>query len=283
MSRIRTIKPEFWTSEQVVECSPLARLMFVGMWNFCDDNGIHPDSVKRLKMEIFPSDTITDREIQTMVDELLKVKLLERYSVENQAFLRVTGWKKHQRIEKPTYRHPLPNSEKIDEQSPPAPVYIAEDSPTNPQTVGDDSSSARVRNGMESNGKEWKGMEVITNPDGLVVTSDAGDQGSSQGKTAKPNCPHQQIIDLYHEALPMCPQVKTWTPKRSSQLRARWNEDKSRQNLDYWRKLFEYIAAECPFLVGQTKEQFLVSLEWITRPENFAKIREGMYETRRRA
>lgn len=34
MARIRTIKPEFWTSEQVMGCAPLARLLFIGLWNF---------------------------------------------------------------------------------------------------------------------------------------------------------------------------------------------------------------------------------------------------------
>ena len=48
MARIRTVKPEFWTSEQVAECTPIARLAFIGIWNFCDDNGIHPASIKRL-------------------------------------------------------------------------------------------------------------------------------------------------------------------------------------------------------------------------------------------
>jgi len=34
MARIRTIKPEFWTAEQVMELSRDARLLFIGMWNF---------------------------------------------------------------------------------------------------------------------------------------------------------------------------------------------------------------------------------------------------------
>ena len=63
MARIRTIKPEFWTSDQVVECSFAARLLFIGMWNFCDDYGVHPASLRKLKMEIFPGDDemVTDR------------------------------------------------------------------------------------------------------------------------------------------------------------------------------------------------------------------------------
>ena len=54
MSRIRTVKPEFWTSEQIIACSPIARLLFIGLWNFCDDNGVHPASYIRLKAEVFP-------------------------------------------------------------------------------------------------------------------------------------------------------------------------------------------------------------------------------------
>jgi hypothetical protein len=64
-------------------------------------------------------------------------------------------------------------------------------------------------------------------------------------KVSKANqvpCPHQEIIALYHDALPTCPHIRDWTPARSATLRARWNEDPTRQNLDYWRRLFDYVA-----------------------------------------
>lgn len=92
-------------------------------------------------------------------------------------------------------------------------------------------------------------------------------------------CPHQEIISLYHELLPMCSRIKEWTPTRATQLRARWNEDKIRQNLDWWRNCFEYIAA-CDFLVGKTDKPFFADLEWITKSKNFTKIREGKYENK---
>ena len=34
-----------------------ARLLFIGLWTFCDDRGVHPASAKRIKMEIFPATT----------------------------------------------------------------------------------------------------------------------------------------------------------------------------------------------------------------------------------
>lgn len=105
MARIRTIKPEFWTSEQVVECSPIARLLFIGMWNFCDDAGNHPASAKTIKMQVFPGDDIAISEIQAMVDQLVSNGLLKKYSADDKDYLHVTGWH-HQKIEKPNFKHP---------------------------------------------------------------------------------------------------------------------------------------------------------------------------------
>lgn len=110
MARIRSIKPEFWTAEQVMECSPMARLLFIGMWNFCDDAGIHPASAKTLKAEVFPSDDITSGEVESLVAELVLNDLLLEYEVGGKKYLHVTGWSRHQKIEKPNFKHPKPDS-----------------------------------------------------------------------------------------------------------------------------------------------------------------------------
>lgn len=100
MSRIRSIKPEFWTSEQVMECSTNARLLFIGIWNFCDDKGRHPFSAKQCKAEVFPSDNFTDEDVLGMLQELSKNDLIVMYRHENKEYFFVKGWK-HQRIDKP--------------------------------------------------------------------------------------------------------------------------------------------------------------------------------------
>jgi hypothetical protein len=100
MARIRSIKPEFWTSEQVMECSLNARLMFIGMWNFADDLGRLPLSAKTIKAMIFPSDDISSETILGMIDELSVNGLLLTYRVEDRDYLQITGWQ-HQRIDKP--------------------------------------------------------------------------------------------------------------------------------------------------------------------------------------
>ncbi len=149
MARIRTIKPEFWSSRQIVECSPTARLLFIGLWSFSDDAGHHPADALRLKMEVFPGDPFDEQEIVGWVEELLRMGLVSTYVVDTKEFWSITGWK-HQRIDKPTYRHPSPP----DSSTPSRP--LDEPSPTESSRT---ESNGVERNGTESNGAERSGAE----------------------------------------------------------------------------------------------------------------------------
>lgn len=100
MSRIRTIKPDFWTSEQIIECSPNARLLFIGLWNFCDDAGRHSWSPRQIRAQVFPGDHFTTDEVSRMLDELSTNDLIRRYAVDGKEYLYVTGWH-HQKIDRP--------------------------------------------------------------------------------------------------------------------------------------------------------------------------------------
>ena len=100
MPRIRSIKPEFWTSGQVLECSTNARLLFIGLWNFCDDQGRHALRAKQIKAEVFPADDFTADDILGMIDELAANDLITLYEHDSQQFFQVNGWH-HQRIDKP--------------------------------------------------------------------------------------------------------------------------------------------------------------------------------------
>ena len=95
-----------------------------------------------------------------------------------------------------------------------------------------------------------------------------------------PFCPHREIIELFHRSLPTARQVRDWTPARQAQLRARWREDAKRQNLAWWESFFRYCA-KSRFLTGKAqsgdRKPFELGLEWLTKAENFAKVREGAY------
>lgn len=108
------------------------------------------------------------------------------------------------------------------------------------------------------------------------------DIGGAQAKPAHiPDCPHQQIIDLYHQALPTGTRVRVWNGTRVKHLQARWREDAKRQDIEWWRRFFAYCA-QSEFLTGQTqptngRDPFVVSLDWLVSPQNFAKCIEGKY------
>ena len=98
---------------------------------------------------------------------------------------------------------------------------------------------------------------------------------------AQPTCPHQEIINLYHKALSMCPPVRSWNKTRQGLLRQRWNENPKHQSLAWWENYFEYVK-QSEFLSGKSTGRgdnppFLANLEWLVRPSNFAKVIEGNY------
>lgn len=137
MSRIRSIKPEFWTDEAVMECSIATRLLFIGLWNFCDDAGRHPLSPKQVKALVFPSDDMPAESVRGMLDELSTNGLIKIYVVDNKEYFEITGWR-HQKIDRP--------------QSPKYPAPF-------------DELSTNARDG-EDEGEEGKGEED-TKPNGL--------------------------------------------------------------------------------------------------------------------
>jgi len=93
-----------------------------------------------------------------------------------------------------------------------------------------------------------------------------------------PTCPHEDILNLYAQNLPMLAQVKVWSDKRKALLRARWNEDEKRQNLQWWGKYFNYIS-KSDFLTGK-KTSWQADIEWVLNPTNLIKIIEGTYDNK---
>ena len=197
MARIRTVKPEFWSSEQVMECSPMARLMFIGLWNFCDDAGNHVASAKTIKAEIFPGDDISSTDVQRMLDELSSNSLIAFYTNDSKDYLHVTGWKKHQKIDKPTYKHP----------------GFSDDA-----RRGLDESSPPEGNGMEGKGKEEELSSLRSDssmPLALDLTGgDAGQGDKADLKTRKTDrirqiaeeaqAAYNAILAKPHGLLPAC-------------------------------------------------------------------------------
>ena len=92
--RARNIKKEFWENEEVAECDPIARLLFIGLWCYADKEGLFEWRPKRIKALIFPYDGF---KIDKYLDELLDEKLIEKYTADGKEYGNVINFKKHQR------------------------------------------------------------------------------------------------------------------------------------------------------------------------------------------
>ena len=114
MARKRMIDPQFWCDEKMMTLSHSARLLFIGLWNFCDDPGIHKDSDLKLKAEIFPADDITKDDVKKLKEELIQIGLI--IAIKEDEFgddiLMVKNWNKYQKINRP-----IPSKYNISEDS----------------------------------------------------------------------------------------------------------------------------------------------------------------------
>jgi hypothetical protein len=92
MARIRTIKPEFFTSEDIVALSPLARLLYIAIWCEADKEGRLQWKPRTLKMRYLPAD---DCDIVSICCELIEQGLVILYG-EGLAY--VPGFASHQHV-----------------------------------------------------------------------------------------------------------------------------------------------------------------------------------------
>ena len=104
MSRKRMVSPEFYTDEKILELPIPARLMFIGIWNHADDEGIIKYSPKQLKVQIYPADEeITLNTIIEYIELMVKLKLLTKgTNIDDSPLLKITKWTDHQKINRPT-------------------------------------------------------------------------------------------------------------------------------------------------------------------------------------
>ena len=169
MARIRTVKPEFWSSEQVMACRPLARLLFIGLWNFCDDGGNHPLSPRTIKALVFPGDDITTDEVSELLGELEGSELTKSYTVAGKLYVHVLGWR-HQKIEKKNFKYPAFTTE-FDDQSESGRRLFADESSTGRRPV--------------DHGREGKGREEDQH----------NSLHASEADFADPNLPTEMSLD----------------------------------------------------------------------------------------
>lgn len=92
MARIRTIKPEFFTSEDIVSLSAFARLLYIALWCEADKEGRFVWKPITFKLRYFPGDSL---DINAICHELLDAELVVRYG---DGLAYIPGFTRHQHV-----------------------------------------------------------------------------------------------------------------------------------------------------------------------------------------
>lgn len=109
MPRIRSIKPDFFKSEDVSALPLRARLTWIGLWTQCDDHGRYKDSARVIKGDVWSLDDVSLHDIEADLRALAAADRIIRYEVDGKRYLVVVNWHMHQAINRPSRpKYPAP-------------------------------------------------------------------------------------------------------------------------------------------------------------------------------
>lgn len=98
--RIRTIKPDFWKSEDIATLSSEAKLLALGLLNYADDEGYFNANHALIKSELFPLSEI--KNLEKLLIELSQIGYIEVRKHQNgKSYGKVMKFEEHQRVNRP--------------------------------------------------------------------------------------------------------------------------------------------------------------------------------------
>jgi hypothetical protein len=102
VARIRTVKPELFTSERCAECSVTAVMTFIGLFTQADDHGRHRDNAAIIAGVLWPlRSEHTPVHVEDDLQQLADAGLICRYTgCDGKRYLHIVGWYEHQKIDK---------------------------------------------------------------------------------------------------------------------------------------------------------------------------------------
>lgn len=175
MARIRTIKPDFFTSEDIVGLSPLARLLYIATWLEADREGRMAWRPRTLKLRYLPGDTC---DIDALADELLVHGLVVLYTLDGQQYACIPTFTRHQVINNRESPSVLP--------APPDAINTGGPRVDDASTTRADATSTRLV-GKERKGKEGRDDASTARDD--QPSADAPPPGSKNSKPRKHKMP----------------------------------------------------------------------------------------------
>lgn len=106
--RIRTIRPEFYSSESVGSMTWKTRLVFINLWSYVEDNGVQLDNPRLFRGQCMPYDDSVLDAIEDAFAELEQCGSIIRYERDGKRLLFIPGFEKWQNIQRPGTCHYLP-------------------------------------------------------------------------------------------------------------------------------------------------------------------------------
>jgi len=248
MPRIRTIKPEFFSDPDLVGCSFAARLAFIGLWTHADREGRLKDDPRRLKLTLFPGDTV---KMDALLEELAAQKFILRYEVDGQRFIQIRTFTEHQQphIREAPSTIPAPCQHRA---SPEKAVLSPEKAGLAPcEPVG--------REGM---GKVW-GKEGM------------GKEGESKSADADRALPATLLEAWNTHTTPPIPRCRDVNGQRAIHAKSRLRE----RPLEEWVAVMQRIEAST-FCRGENDRAWVATFDWLLRPDTATRVLEGKYDNR---
>jgi len=243
--RIRYIKPGFWINEDLSECSPMARLLFIGLWNMADWRGRLPHRVKKIRAEIFPYDM--DINVPDLLTELQRIDCIRVYG--DGKYLWIPKFEEHQ--------NPHPNEKKYASKCP---------DPNDLTLDVNDNVHGQERSGTSQAGSSGpSGSSGSSGPTGFRAKARNETDHAAEFITAWNGMAKQNN-------LPRCTVV---SGKRAQALRTRLKEPHWRDN---WKDAIQAIPG-CPWLMGENKDNWKANADWFLKPGKVTALIEGSYPT----
>lgn len=244
--RSRTIKPGFYDNEVLGSMSPLAHLLFPGLWQMADHEGLMEYRPLRIKAKIFP---YRDADVASLCDELEAGGLIDRYEVDGCMYLSVIGFLKHQR--------PHPNEKKI-------PSIIPKK--THQGTSRDISSSVQghAKDSTDTEqgpSKDAPNRAGSSGSSGSSVIQDLQDPRDSENMSASPP-PVPAAPKPKRESDPNCEAIlDAW--RKATEIRTDWIPQSKMPGNKDTRNLLKLRASE-PDFIGMLDRyvELVTALDW---------------------
>lgn len=203
MARIRTIKPDFWKDGRIARLTPACALFFIGLWNFCDDEGKCKADPFELSLSL-PS--FRSQDIVKHLSRLAEAGLIQLST--GTEWLLVKNWD-HQKIDKP--KKPKVSKSEIEWSH-----NLTESNSSNTlRRFVDRSENVRLKDSIV---KDRIGEDGISLPDPSRKVSEVLEKEFESETVKKLRSDIEHCSEVFRETLRHFKQGRTLTPSESHRI-----------------------------------------------------------------